>query len=90
MSNVSYYDPADEVSRSDGSGGAPAAGIGGGAEGAGNVARHESQPPSLYCLPEAMSAARDCGAAMLVKTTQVGFFCGMSLGALRECLGSDK
>jgi hypothetical protein len=88
--NLSAYDPADEMSRADGSGGQPSVSNGGGTEGAGNVPRSATPPPSLYCLPEATSALRDCGAAILVKNITAGFFCGMSLGALAECLGRNE
>jgi hypothetical protein len=84
--NMTAYDPADQLSRADGTGGAAPVANGGGAEGAGNVPKSATPPPSLYCLPEAASAARDCGAALLVANFTAGFFCGMSVGALAECL----
>jgi hypothetical protein len=95
--NMSAYDPADQVSRADGTGGATsvsntagAEGAGNVPEGAGNVPKTATRPPSLYCLPEATSVARDCGAAMLIANFTAGFFCGMSVGALAECLEPRK
>ena len=92
-SNSSYYDPADNMSRADGSnggaGGANATSGAGGSEGAGNVQKAETTPDTLHCLPEAVAVARDCGAALLLKRFPSAVFCGVSLGALGECLGSS-
>ena len=92
--NSSYYDPADNMSRADGAsggvGGATASSGAGGSEGAGNVDNGGTAQPTLHCMPEAVSVARDCGATVLLKNFPAAFFCGMSLGALGECLGSSE
>jgi hypothetical protein len=93
-SNSSYYDPADDMSRPEGAnggaGGATGARGAGGSEGAGNVEKVGTAQPTLHCLPEAVSVARDCGAKILLKNFPGAFYCGTSLAALVECLGSSS
>jgi hypothetical protein len=90
----SYYDPADNMSRAEGpnggAGGATGSTGAGGSEGAGNVDKLGTAQPTLHCMPEAVSVARDCGATILLKNFPAAFFCGMSLAALGECLGSSS
>jgi hypothetical protein len=90
--NSSYYDPTRNMSRVDGSsaGGASSASGAGGSEGAGNADKVGTAPTTLHCLPEAVAAARDCGATILLKSFPAALFCGMSLGALGECLDSSE
>jgi hypothetical protein len=93
-SNSSYYDPAADMSRAEGAnggaGGATGARGAGGSEGAGNAEKIGTAQPTLHCMPEAVSVARDCGATILLKNLPAAFFCGMSLAALGECLGSSS
>lgn len=93
-SNCSYYDPTDNMSHANGSnagaGGAGGSTGAGGSEGAGNVDKREEAPGSLRCLPEAMAVVRECGATLLVKSFPSSVLCGMSLGALGECLGLSE
>jgi|SRR5882724_3739026 len=89
--NSSHYAPADDMSRADanGAGGATSSGAGG-SEGAGNIEKPGAGAATLHCLPKAVAVTRDCGATLLLKSLPAAVFCGMSLGALGECLGSSE
>lgn len=61
----------------------------GGSEGAGNVEKVAEPEADLRCLPEAVVAAKDCAAALLVRSVTGTLVCGMRLEALRQCLRSE-
>jgi hypothetical protein len=70
------------------SGGAPATSASG-AEGAGNVEKSREAEATLSCLPELVLAAKDCGAALLVRNFTSGLACALRLEALRDCLSEE-
>jgi hypothetical protein len=85
--NARRYEPtsSSDVERQS-SGGAPATSASGGAEGAGNIEKSSEKEARLSCLPEVVLAAKDCGAALLVRNFTNALSCALRLEALRECL----
>lgn len=81
--NASCYEPT--AATQSGEGGATASNASG-AEGAGNVEKTGEPEASLRCLPELVTAAKDCGTAFLVRSLTNALVCGVRLEALRECL----
>jgi hypothetical protein len=84
----SYYDPADDMSQTEGTGGSPGlpASATEGSHGAANGAEREPSGGELQCLPELLNAAGSCASAYLARQPHQVLGCVATAHKLLECL----
>ena len=88
LHGYSYYDPAEDMSRTEGTGGSPglAASLTDGSRGAPNGAESEPRARELQCLPELLNAAGSCASAYLARQPQSTLTCVGAAHKLLDCL----
>jgi hypothetical protein len=84
----SYYDPTDDMSRTEGTGGSPGlpASVTEGSRGAASGAESEPSAGELQCLPELLNAAGTCASAYLARQPQSTLSCVAATHKLLDCL----
>lgn len=89
------YDPSNDMSRADGTGGAPATSTttNQGAEGAASSTKSPGKTEDLECLPELLNTGATCASAYLTRNALDRIKCAAQATQLYRCLtrtGGDK
>lgn len=87
LHGYSYYDAADDMSRTDGTGGSPGLpSVTESSRGAPNGAESNPSAGELQCLPELLNTAGTCSSAYLARQPQSTLNCVAAVHKLLECL----